>query len=235
MSSQPAKQSSSAAADEAFVARYLEADPAFFDRHPATLAKMQLPHRRGDATVSLVERQIEVLRDKELASSKRLAEFVAVARANEQLNDKIHRFTRRLLQANGEIAVLNALEASLREDFDVFLSRLVLIDRALDVTQLQNINFLRTTGADDPALKSFESLFSGSKPRCGQVRDSQREWLFGKDAADVASVALVPLGTKGALGLLVLASPERERFHPGMSTEYLGRMADLIADALKQP
>jgi len=85
---------------------------------------------------------------------------------------------------------------------------------------------------DDPNLKSFESLFASAKPRCGQVRDSQREFLFGSDANDIGSVALVPLGDKGALGLLALGSTERDRFHPGMSTEFLGRMADLIADAV---
>jgi len=86
--------------------------------------------------------------------------------------------------------------------------------------------------ADDPNLKSFETLFSNAKPRCGQARDSQREFLFGSDANDIGSVALVPLGEKGSLGLLALGSTDRDRFHPGMSTEFLARMADLIADAL---
>ena len=91
---------------------------------------------------------------------------------------------------------------------------------------------MRVVRADDPNLKSFESLFSNGKPRCGQARDSQREFLFGSDANDIGSVALVPLGDKGSIGLLALGSTDRDRFHPGMSTEFLARMADLIADAL---
>jgi len=86
--------------------------------------------------------------------------------------------------------------------------------------------------ADDPNLKSFESLFASGKPRCGQARDSQREFLFGPEGLEMGSVALVPLGEKGSLGLLALGSADRDRFHPGMSTEFLARMADLIADAL---
>ena len=67
----------------------------------------------------------------------------------------------------------------------------------------------------------------------GQVRDTQREFLFGQDANDIGSVALVPLADKsGPLGVLALGSTDRDRFHPGMSTEFLGRMADLIADSL---
>lgn len=64
------------------------------------------------------------------------------------------------------------------------------------------------------------------------MRDTQREFLFGTEAADIGSVALVPLGRNGALGLLALGSSDRDRFHPGMSTEFLARMADLITDAL---
>jgi hypothetical protein len=91
-------------------------------------------------------------------------------------------------------------------------------------------------------LKSFETLFASGKPRCGQVRDTQRDFLFGQEGADIGSVALVPLlpsgnttgpsGGAGPLGLLALGSTDRDRFHPGMSTEFLARMADLIADSL---
>jgi uncharacterized protein YigA (DUF484 family) len=82
------------------------------------------------------------------------------------------------------------------------------------------------------SLRSFESLFASGKPRCGQARDSQREFLFGPEGGEMGSVALVPLGEKGSLGLLALGSADRDRFHPGMSTEFLARLADLIGDAL---
>ena len=91
---------------------------------------------------------------------------------------------------------------------------------------------MRAVTVDDPNLKSFDTLFANGKPRCGQARDSQREFLFGPEAAEIGSVALVPLGDKGSVGLLALGSTDRDRFHPGMSTEFLSRMADLIADAL---
>lgn len=232
MSSQPARQASSTEADDAQVLERLARDPEFFERHPNALVQLRLPHARGTTSVTLVERQIEVLRERAQAADRRLAEFVAVARANEQLAEKIHRFARRLLRAGSRIDILNEIDASLREDFDTFNSRLVLVAQTIESSYLSNLHFARSAAADDPALKSFENLFASGKPRCGQMRDSQREWLFGADAEQVGSAALVPLGDKGAVGLLALASPDRDRFHPGMSTEYLGRMADFIADAL---
>jgi uncharacterized protein YigA (DUF484 family) len=215
--------------EEESIAAYLQHNPDFFERHHAVLARLRLPHARGGSTISLVERQIEVLREKHAAVEAKLAEFVRVARANDALADKLHRFTRQLLRAGSREGVIATMESGLRVDFDAFHSVLVLIGSHPDVTPQR---FVRVVRADDPNLKSFETLFSNGKPRCGQARDSQREFLFGSDANDIGSVALVPLGDKGSIGLLALGSTDRDRFHPGMSTEFLARMADLIADAL---
>ena len=216
-------------AEEESVARYLQHNPEFFERHQALLARLRLPHSRGGSTISLVERQIEVMRERHAALEAKLAELVRVARDNDAIAERFHRFARRLLRAPSRQAALDGIEASLRDDFDAFDSVLLLIGSASpESTQ----RFPRLISPDDPNLKSFESLFASAKPRCGQVRDSQREFLFGSDANDIGSVALVPLGEKGSLGLLALGSTERDRFHPGMSTEFLGRMADLIADAV---
>jgi uncharacterized protein YigA (DUF484 family) len=215
--------------EEESVAAYLQHNPDFFERHHAVLARLRLPHARGGSTISLVERQIEVLREKHAAVEAKLADFVRVARANDALADKLHRFTRQLLRAGSREGVIATMEAGLRVDFDAFHSVLVLIGSHADVTPQR---FVRVVRADDPNLKSFETLFSNGKPRCGQARDSQREFLFGSEANDIGSVALVPLGDKGSIGLLALGSTDRDRFHPGMSTEFLARMAELIADAL---
>jgi uncharacterized protein YigA (DUF484 family) len=231
MTTREARGLTAAESEEESVAHFLSQNTDFFERHQNLLARLRLPHVRSGATISLVERQVEVLREKQAGLEEKLAEFVRVARANDALADKVHRFTRRLLRANSREQVLTEVEASLREDFDAFNSVLLLIGTGSDAPATR---FVRALTAEDPNLKSFESLFASGKPRCGQVRDTQREFLFGTDANEIGSVALVPLGEKGSLGLLALASADRDRFHPGMSTEFLARMADLITDALKR-
>jgi uncharacterized protein YigA (DUF484 family) len=189
---------------------------------------------RTGSTISLVERQVEVLRDQKTDADRRLAEFIAVARANDHLSERIHRFTRRLLRAPTAVTALGALEASLREDFDAFHSVLLLTARVATLGDAQLEPFLRKLPTDDTNMRTFEALLATGKPRCGQVRDSQRDFLFGPEASSIGSVALVPLGDAGSLGLLALGSAERERFHPGMSTEFLKRMGELITDALSR-
>jgi hypothetical protein len=234
MSTQTARGLPAGQTDEERIERYLTLNPDFFERHQALLARMRLPHMRTGSTVSLVERQVEVLREQKTDADRRLAEFIAVARANDQLADRIHRFTRRLLRAENAAASLGALEASLREDFDAFHSVLLLTAPIGALHSMELGPFLRRLAADDANFRSFEALLASGKPRCGQVRDSQREFLFGPEAASIGSVALVPLGEAGSIGLLALGSAERERFHPGMSTEFLKRMAELITDALSR-
>jgi len=220
------------AIDEEALARYLQMNPDFFERHQAILARMRVPHARSASTISLVERQVEVLRERQAELEGKLAEFVAVARANDALSARIQQFTRRLLRAGSRHDMATQIEASLREDFDAFHCTLILA--STHGAGFENLpeRFLRTVQPDDANLKSFEGLFASGKPRCGQVRDTQRQFLFGSDAGEIGSVALVPLGERGAIGLLALGSHDRERFHPAMSTEFLARMGELIADAV---
>jgi uncharacterized protein YigA (DUF484 family) len=235
MTTQTARGLATGQTDEERIERYLSLNPDFFERHQPLLARMRLPHIRTGSTVSLVERQVEVLREQKTDADKRLAEFISVARANDQLADRIHRFTRRMMKAPTAVAALDALEASLREDFDAFNSTLLMTAPSDSVRGLNYEPFLRIVAPEDAHMRSFEALLNTGKPRCGQVRDTQRDFLFGPESASIGSVALVPLGENGSVGLLALGSAERERFHPGMSTEFLKRMGELITDALSRP
>jgi uncharacterized protein YigA (DUF484 family) len=232
MSTQTARGLAAGQTDEERIERYLSLNPDFFERHQPLLARMRLPHMRTGSTVSPVERQVEVLREQKTEADRRLAEFIAVARANDTLAERIHRFTRRMLRAPNPVAAISTLEASLREDFDAFHSVLVLTAPIASLAKVEAEPFLRKLAADDANIRTFEALLATGKPRCGQVRDTQRDFLFGPESASIGSVALAPLGENGALGLLALGSAERERFHPGMSTEFLKRMGELITDSL---
>jgi uncharacterized protein len=229
MTTREARGVTAADTEEESVAAYLQRHPEFFERHQAVLARLRLPHARGGSTISLVERQIEVLREKLAGLEGKLAELMRVARANDAIAERLHRFTRRLVRGMPRAEALARIEAGLREDFDAFHASLVLIGEG---PKPESPRFVRTVRADDPSLKSFESLFASGKPRCGQARDSQREFLFGPEGLEMASVALLPLGEKGSVGVLGLGSADRDRFHPAMSTEFLAHMAELIADAL---
>jgi len=215
------------------IAQYLQTYPDFFERHAALLAKLRLPHTRtGGQTVSLIERQVDVLRERNQGLERKLKELVDVARTNEQLTEKIHRFARRLIRGRTLAETVSAIEESLREDFDAMHSVLVLFKPdALELKALEG-RFLRLMPREHADLKMFDTLLASAKPRCGQVRDAQRDYLFGVGNVEIGSVALAPLGPSASLGLLAIGASNTERFHPTMSTDFLARIGEHVCEAI---
>ncbi len=91
-----------------------------------------------------------MLREKQAGVEQKLAEFVRVARLNDQIGEKLHKFTRRIVRARTRAEVLAQVEASLREDFDAFHSTLLLVGPPSDEVGL---NFVRTCTPDDARLE----------------------------------------------------------------------------------
>lgn len=214
------------------VAEYLSEHPDFFERNANLLERLRLPHHSGTATVSLVERQVAVLQDKNRGLERRLHELVEVARSNSGLSDKVHALALRLLRAGDADEVLAGLEAGLREDFGASQAVVVLLHNASEIVQRRATRFLRSVDRSDAALKSFATFIQQNRPRCGRIRDVQREFLFPDDAEGIASVAMVPLGRECEVGILAIGSSDSSRFNPTMSTDFLARIGELTAAAL---
>jgi uncharacterized protein YigA (DUF484 family) len=81
-------------------------------------------------------------------------------------------------------------------------------------------------------LKIFETFFENARPRSGQIRDTQREYLFGPDGGAVGSMVMIPLGERASLGLLAIASNDTQRYLPTMSTDFLVRIGEIVSEAL---
>jgi uncharacterized protein YigA (DUF484 family) len=214
------------------VADYLLGHPEFFERHNAVLARLRLPHQRGSAAVSLVERQVLVLRDKLTVLEKKLHELIENGRGNDAIVDRIHRLTRRLLRARDVAGVLAGLETSLREDFGASRWILVATDPSLAPLAALHNAHVRVVPRGSPELKIFETFFESARPRSGQIRDTQRDYLFGGDGGQVGSTVLVPLGERASLGLLAIASHDTERYLPTMSTDFLVRIGEIVTEAV---
>lgn len=214
------------------VARFLASDPDFFQRHPGLLARLNLPHESGQGAVSLVERQLAVLREKNRKLESRLKELIGVARTNHELSDRIHRLALSLIGAGDTGTVIDTLETVLREDFGANDTVVVLFHNASDIVQDDDTRFLRRIERRSEALKPFSTFLERAKPRCGKARDAQLEFLFPEHAMEIGSIALVPLGERAEVGMLAIGSQDADRFHPGMSTDFLERIGELVGLAM---
>ena len=213
------------------IAEYLQANPEFFERHSSLLNNLRLPHDAGGPAVSLVERQVLVLRQKNLKLERKLNDLLDVARSNDALATRIHALAMLMLAAPDQSGAVQVLEEQLRISFNADQSVLVVFDSPAGGAV--GSRFLRVADRDDPAIAPFRTFLQSNAPRCGQVRDTQRDYLFGAGNVEIGSVALVPLGQKSELGFLAIGSRDSNHFHPGMSIDFLARLGELVSCALR--
>jgi len=215
------------------ICAYLEAHLDFFENHKTALSKMQLPHASG-GTISLVERQISLLRQKDLKLERQLKELIRVARDNDVIAAKIHELSLQLMAKSTLEATIVAIEEAVRSGFGADQAVLVLFCDPDSFTNIKAGRFFVPIRREDDDMKPFATFLNGNGPRCGQARDSQMQFLFRDAAQEIGSVALVPLGDKADIGFLVIGSNEADRFRPDMSIDFLARVGDLVAVALKR-
>ena len=212
------------------VAAYLRDNPDFFERRADLLLELSVPHDGGAGAVSLVERQIELLRQRNEEMRRTLEEYVANGRASDQLARKLNRLVTKLLACRDPGERLRTLPGNLREIFSLDFVRLLLFDAAPG--DYADVRGLVATPREDLMAEGLSAVLKANAPRCGRFSSEQRGFLFGKDAGEVASVALAPLGHRGKLGLLALGSRDPEHYHRGKSTEFLGRVSAIVAAAV---
>jgi hypothetical protein len=218
------------ALSEDSIADYLKSHPDFFERHAPLVLGLKLPHRAGGASISLVERQVAMLRQRNGQLERQLKDLVAVAKQNDALVEKIHQLCLKLMRAPTLAARLEQLETGLREDFAAEIAVLVLFPDA--PAEAVREGFVRRLGADDADVRPFATFLRAAKPRCGPLRDRQKN-IFERDADAVSSAALVPLGAESKLGFLIIGSRDPEHFHPGKRMDFLARLGEVLAVAIR--
>jgi uncharacterized protein YigA (DUF484 family) len=206
------------------VADYLRANADFFEHHPELLVDLRVPHPTGGA-VSLIERQVAVLRDQNHQLRKQLQDLIGIARDNDRLFARLHQMSLALIEADGLEALLIALYEQLRQHFTADIIGVKLFKRAgstLDRPELIE--------PDHPGFEAFAGLMARGKPACGRFTARQLQFMFEDRAAEVKSAAVLPLGVgPDRLGLLGVASYDPARFHAGMSTAFLSHMGEMVA------
>jgi uncharacterized protein YigA (DUF484 family) len=210
--------------DSDSVATWLKQHPEFFESHSALLADINLPHPHGTHAVSLSERQMQAMRDKNRALEARMGELIGYAGANDATSGKVHRLAVSLIGAHTLSAVLDIVHHQLRDDFAVPHS-------AIRLWGLKGDDELTEFALVQAELREFVSHMEA--PHCGHHAVYETSRWFEEEAPNLRSFAMMPLRDSITFGVLLLASPDENRFYPDMGTFYLNRIADLVGAALR--
>ncbi len=210
------------------IANYLANTPGFFERHAELLSAVQLTSPHGQRAVSLQERQMEMLRDKNRGLEGKIIEMIRHGQENVAIADKLHRWTRALMLTANPGELPEVLTRELMHQFMIPQAG-IRVWGAADA--FATLPFAKAVSADVKSLASSLTL-----PYCGVNSGFEAaQWL--DDAASALSLAMIPLrhgATVEAFGMLVLASPDPTRYTADMGTEFLQRIGELSSAALSR-
>jgi len=207
------------------VAAWLRRHPAFLKQFPDLALSLVVPRDEGPAS-SLASYQLEVLRDKNRELSRRLQELFGNAQDNERLAVRTHQLALALMRQHDAASTLRAMAASLAEDFNGDLVRIVLFE---PVAGLDDVDWLQVIAGDDARLASFRDALLDGEPISGRLHPDKHALLYGARAEEVQSSALLPLP---GVGVVAVGSRDPNRFYPGMGTLFLRMMGETLVAAL---
>jgi uncharacterized protein YigA (DUF484 family) len=230
------------------VAEYLLANPEFFAEHAEVLATIRLANPHGKAAVSLQERQMEMLRDKNKHLERRLAELLRYGHENDSIASKFNRWTIRVIAERDPYALPRTVANGLREIFDVPQAALRVWDVAEPYAQA---DFARHVGEEVRIFaNSLAAPYCGANtgfeaaqwlvPAAGSADENPSGGAAPEPAHVTESIALLTLRDPeaneeaSAFGLLVMGSADARRFHDGMATDFLTQIGALASAALSR-
>lgn len=211
------------------IARYLAEHPDFFEQHPELLGDIAIPHPQNGQAISLVERQSMILRGRISALESRMAQMIRHGEENDVIADRVVQWARALLM---EADAARLPEVALRE-------LLALFDVPFGAVRVWDVKPQYAGIAADAAVSEDVKRLASSMvaPFCGSnVGFEPVKWMAAGDGV-VQSLAMLPLrvgANPEAFGLLVLGSPDKERFHITMGTAFLTRIGELASAALSR-
>ncbi len=216
-------------ASEAQVVAYLKAHPQLLTDHPQLLETLELTHAAGSA-VSLIERQVELLRGKNARLEARLNRLIDTARENETRAENVLRLARTLIRAPSLANIVVGLRASMREDFGIDEVFVGLNGGAYKRHDIDGIVPIEAGGA---IARAYDNFIRTRLIECGPISEERARLLFPKAEQPVRSAAVVPLEKEKNLGMLALGSRDAERFQPRQGKLFLEITAELVAAAIR--
>ncbi|WP_257264166.1 DUF484 family protein [Endozoicomonas sp. ONNA2] len=210
------------------VADFLREHPEFFVGRDDLLLDLTLPHQRGDA-ISLVERQVALLRERALAYRHQLARLADNAKANEKLFERLRLLVLSLLESRDLEQLVEVIGDSLNHEFSIEFHSLILFSE-------NPMNLPVRVEHSDAVAEALGSIMTSGKAICGQVTQAELKFLFQEQADNIGSVAIAPLGyalsEPQQLGVLALGSQDKQHFKASMGTVFISYLGDILSRML---
>jgi len=215
---------------EVAIVQYLQEHKDFFQSKDDLVEKLTLTHPAGQA-VSLIERQVDILRDKNTQLNKQLNDLFSIAKDNEHSTQKMHNLILSLLSCHHFHEVASLLQSRLVSEFSVVSVLLKLF--SVDNLVLDS-NSLICIDEQSAEAKILKKLIYKREPVCGYFKQLDNEELQTKQQIDIGSMAVMPLfvDKNNCFGVLVLGSEDKSHFRAESGTLFLKNLAEIVSYTL---
>ncbi len=194
------------------VEAFLKAYPSFLQDRPGLLAVLNLPHG-GEGVVSLVERQVSVLRERNIASRQKLAELSNIGKENDRLLDATRNTILALLAGENRADLTKIWLDQVTAAFKAEMGALVWLNGVSDDVE------------EGPLANSLIRQDGGFS---GVLRPKEMQTVFGT-AATEGSAALVAIRSgEDDIGVLGVGSHDTRRYQAEDGTLFLEYLAEVI-------
>ena len=208
------------------VANYLAQNPDFFLNHESLLYKLKLSENRN-GTVSLVEKQLSVMRERQKKTRRKLKEVIEAAEKNNEIFNNSRRLILDLMTADDSEAFFSLLGKSLKRDFNCKAYSLIIFGKP------SQINHFTSMVKKETASSHVGALMRAKRPILGILRPEEQNFLFGLSNKKVMSCAVLSLKQhKKHIALLAIGSSDTNYFSSSMDTLFIEFIGDAIAKLL---
>ena len=214
---------------ENLVADYLKNNLDFFVKNPAILAELKIPHEHGGA-ISLVEKQLTVLREQNQETNKKIHELIEIATQNEELARRMHQLALTLIDADDPKDIFSTMYDNLKKNFHAYRVIVRLFANPAFIDSFPTDEFV---GKESIEESLFKRIIEKREPLSGKMKHQQQVFLFGDDGDDIASSVMIPLHGVGWGGILAIGSFDAERLQAGMGIELLANLGEILSFIIK--
>jgi len=211
------------------VVKHLQDNPEFFLNHPELLSKIKLPHDSGKA-ISLVEKQVNILREQGIKATERLKDLTNNAKTNDEIFDITRSLILDLLQSNTIEEVSTSVQKQFTQLRNIDACELIFLNHSMQSLSTA----IRVE--DSKALKEkFSDVFRLEKPFCAQLQEEQILYLFPLSEENITSTALCPVSTNGeTLALLALGNKTANYFNVHLDTLFLDFICEVLDSVIRR-
>ena len=175
-----------------------------------------------------MERQVSVLRERNVDLRHRLRELGSAAKENDQLFAATRELVLSLLDGDSVSSLNGALLRVLRDDFDTEYAALQLFSDTPDDDSSWRVV------PEKEARSSLNALIGSRDAGCGALRAEEFGYLFGGvRLVGSAAVAVIRRGDS-ALGLLAVGSSDAGRYDSSTGTLFLEFAAEVMGRRLAE-